>query len=233
MNTGRRQSSEPSRRRLSWLAPLGFFLAAALVVGLGSVAQAAPVATLTAPVTGMVHVPVPYSVTVKPVPSHAVARLQTASSSGWVKIDQVAIDANGQAKGTVVSTVTGTRSYRAAIVDRTTGRVLAYSATITISYSPLLHTAGLSCAKSTAPVGVDVACSIVVTPKVRVSGLNARLEVRGRSSWVPIDSWGVPSSGTITTDVEGFEPGVGRYRVRLFRSGTEVSVSNTVTIAWT
>lgn len=233
MNTGRRQSSEPSRRRLSWLAPLGFLLAAALVVGLGGVAQAAPVATLTAPVTGMVHVPVPYSVTVKPVPSNAVARLQTASSSGWAKIDQVAIDAKGQAKGTVVSSATGTRSYRAAIVDRTTGRVLAYSATITISFSPLRHTAALSCDKSTAPVGVDVGCSIIVTPKVRLSGLSARLEVRGRSSWISIDTWGVPSSGTIATDVEGFEPGVGRYRVRLFRNGTEVSVSNTVTITWT
>ena len=233
MNTGRRQSSEPSRRRLSWLAPLGFLLAAALVVGLGGVAQAAPVATLTAPVTGMVHVPVPYSVTVKPAPSNAVARLQTASSSGWVKIDQVAIDAKGQAKGTVVSSATGTRSYRAAIVDRTTGRVLAYSATITISFSPLRHTAALSCDKSTAPVGVDVGCSIIVTPKVRLSGLSARLEVRGKSSWISIDTWGVPSSGTIATDVEGFEPGVGRYRVRLFRNGTEVSVSNTVTITWT
>ena len=221
------------RPRRPWRVLVGMGLITALAVGIGGIAQAAPVATLTAPVTGMVHVPVPYSVTVKPVPSHAVARLQTASPSGWVKIDQVAIDAQGRAKGTTVSSVTGTRQYRAAIVDRTTGKVVAYSATITISFSPLRHTAGLSCARSTAPVGVDVACSIVVTPKVRLSGLSARLEVRGRSSWISIDTWGVPSSGTIATDVEGLEPGVGKYRVRLLRNGTEVSVSNTVSITWT
>lgn len=218
---------------VTWRRIIPFVAVAMLGLGLPEVAMAAPTVTISAAPTATVNVAHAYAITVKPVPTNAVAIVHVATSSGWVKVGQTAVDSKGQAKGTVVSSVTGKRSYRAAIVNRTNGKVLAYSSSITITWAPLKHTATLTCAKPSAPARVNVACSITVTPSVQVAGLAAQLQVMGRVSWVSIDTWKVPTTGTISTSVAGLEPGIGRYHVRLLRAGTEVSVSNTVTITWT
>lgn len=233
MSISRPSQTTAGGTNMLWLRMMLIAAVTAFGLALPGVAQAAPAATLAAPASGMVNVPVTFTVAVQPPPVNAIAQVQVATSSGWVKIEQAAIDAKGRAKGTLASSVTGNRSYRAAIISRANGKVLTYSKPISITWAPLTHTATLACAQSTAPVRVDVACTITVTPTARLAGLAAQLQVMGRTDWVAIDTWSIPSTGVISTSVEGYDPGLGRYRVRLLRAGVEVALSNTVTISWT
>lgn len=190
-------------------------------------------ATLSAPAAATVGVPTVVTVRVTPAPANAVAQIQVGTTSGWVRIEQVAVGSNGVATANVSSEVTGTRAYRAAIIQRSNGHVLANSKPVDIAWRPVTYTAALACTKSTAVVRVEVPCSITVTPAVRLSGLVAQVQVKGMSAWVPIDTWSIPASGVRSITVTGVNPGLGQYRVRLVRAGLQVAVSNTVSIAWT
>ncbi|MCU0297550.1 MAG: hypothetical protein MUF33_03395 [Candidatus Nanopelagicales bacterium] len=92
----------------------------------------------------------------------------------------------------------------------------------------------LRIAKSTAPVGEDVPYTIRVTPKGKAQGKRVRIQVQGRVTWIGFDTFRIPASGEVSDDVEGFEPGIGRYRVLVLgKNGTVVAKSAVVTVGWT
>lgn len=87
---------------------------------------------------------------------------------------------------------------------------------------------------STAPVGVDVPYTIRVTPAAKAKGKRVRIQVKTIDAWRGFDTFRIPASGTITDDVEGYQPGVGRYRiVVLSNNGKVAAKSGTVSVAWT
>jgi hypothetical protein len=92
----------------------------------------------------------------------------------------------------------------------------------------------LQIAKSTAPVGEDVPYTITVTPATKAKGKRARVQVKGRVTWQGIDTFRIPRSGRISDDVEGYEPGLGRYRVLVLgKNGVVVAKSGVVSVTWT
>lgn len=92
----------------------------------------------------------------------------------------------------------------------------------------------LRISSSTAPVGVDVPYTITVTPATRAKGKRARIQVKGIAAWRGFDTFRVPASGKIADDVEGYQPGIGRYRVLILsKTGRVIAKSATVTVAWT
>ncbi len=92
----------------------------------------------------------------------------------------------------------------------------------------------LRIAKSTAPVGEDVPYTIRVTPKAKAQGKRVRIQVKGRATWVGVDTFRIPASGEVFDDVEGYEPGTGRYRVLVLgKNGIVVAKSPVVTVVWT
>lgn len=92
----------------------------------------------------------------------------------------------------------------------------------------------LRISSSTAAVGVDVPYTITVTPAARARGKRARIQVKGMTAWRGFDSFRLPPSGKIADDVEGYQPGTGRYRVVvLSNTGRVIAKSATVTVVWT
>jgi len=92
----------------------------------------------------------------------------------------------------------------------------------------------LSIAKSTAPVGVDVPYTITVTPAAKAKGKRVRIQVKGLVAWRGIDSFRLGPSGRVEDDVEGYQPGVGKYRVLVVAtSGKVLAKSSVVSVAWT
>lgn len=215
----------------------------AMSVGVGSTpasarveSQALPsgaVAVLvTAASTGMVGVPQTVTVSTRPVVSGRTVHVQMATTSGWVKVSGTRLDAQGRATTDVTASSAGVRRYRVALWNAAGSQVTAYSPTISIDFAPLSYTARLSCAASSALVRTDVPCTISIAPLVRLPGLVEVLQVKGRTAWQSIGSWAVPTTGVRVTSVEGYDAGVGQYRVRLLRNGTQLAVSNTVSISY-
>ncbi len=92
----------------------------------------------------------------------------------------------------------------------------------------------LSIARSTAPVGVDVPYTIKITPAARAQGKRVRIQVRGIAAWRGFDTFRLSASGTVIDDLEGSQPGVGRYRVLvLTKDGKVIAKSSTVSVVWT
>lgn len=92
----------------------------------------------------------------------------------------------------------------------------------------------LQIARSTAPVGVDVPYTITVTPKAQAQGKRVRIQVKTLAGWKGFDTFRVPKGGVIKDDVEGYQPGVGKYRVVVLGpSGAPGARSNTVSVTWT
>lgn len=203
-------------------------------IGAATATAAAPWSlNVSAPSTAMAWTTVPVSVSVTP-PSKASGRpvvLQVKSGNGFVTRDRARVDGSGRARFTVLNERASTVTYRVALIVGG-GAPMVYSSPVTIRWVPLEYRVRLGCASTSSPIRVDIPCTIAVTPAVRVQGLAAVLQVMGRTTWVTIDSFRVPTSGTIATDVEGFEPGLGKYRVRLLRSGNLLTTSNTVSIAY-
>lgn len=204
------------------------------VIGAATATAAVPWSlSISAPSTAMAWTTAPVSVSVAP-PSKAAGRtvaLQVKSASGFVTRDRARVDNSGRAHFTVVNERPSAVTYRVALVVGG-GAPMVYSSPVTIRWVPLAYRVRLGCASTSSPIRVDIPCTISVTPAVRVQGLAAVLQVTGRTTWVTIDSFRVPPSSTIATDVEGFEPGLGKYRVRLLRSGNLLTTSNTVSIAY-
>ncbi len=92
----------------------------------------------------------------------------------------------------------------------------------------------LQISKSTAPVGVDVPYRITVTPAAKAKGKRVRIQVRGIAAWRGFDTFRLGKTGVITDDVEGYQPGLGRYRVLVLgKNGTVLAKSPTVSVTWT
>lgn len=86
----------------------------------------------------------------------------------------------------------------------------------------------------TAPIRVDVPYTITVSPAARAKGKRARIQVKGIRAWTSVDTFRIPKSGKITDDVEGYQPGIGRYRVLVLgKNGKILAKSNTATVVWT
>ncbi len=92
----------------------------------------------------------------------------------------------------------------------------------------------LSIAKSTAPVGADVPYTITVTPAAKAKGKRVRIQVKGIAAWRGIDSFRLGPSGRVEDDIEGYQPGVGRYRALVVaKTGRVLAKSSVVSVVWT
>jgi hypothetical protein len=92
----------------------------------------------------------------------------------------------------------------------------------------------LRISKSTAPVGVDVPYTITVKPAAKAKGKRVRIQVKGYVGWKGFDTFRLGKSGVIEDDVEGYQPGLGRYRVLVLgKNGGVVAKSATVSVSWT
>lgn len=185
-----------------------------------------PSITLTLPATGMADVPIAFRVGTTPG-ARATVALQVKTSTGFVTQKRVVLDARGRATGTLVSKKAAERIYRAVLLSEK-GKPVAASAPARVTWTPLQHTVSLSCGRTSAPIGVDVPCTITVTPAVRLEGIVAYLQVMGRTEWVLVEATRVPASGILKTDVEGYAAGIGAYRVLLVRDDL-IQAESTVT----
>ena len=192
-----------------------------------------PAITLELATTGMAAMRQPFRIAVTPAPKAqgVTVALQVKSANGYVAQQRLRLDARGRVSGLVVSNRAATRTYRAVLLSAR-GRVLATSTPVTVTWAPLEYTTTLTCARSTAPIRVDVPCTITVTPTVRLDNMIASLQVMGRTEWVPMEAVRVPQGGVIATHVEGLAPGVGMYRVLLLRDAKLVAESPTLSIAY-
>lgn len=181
----------------------------------------------------MAEVRQPFRIDVTPAPTAegVVSALQVKSAAGYVTQQRLALDKRGRASGLVVSNRPAVRTYRAVLLSAR-GRVLAASPSVTVTWAPLAYSPALSCSRSSAPINVDIPCTITVTPLVRLEGMLASLQVMGRTEWVPMEATLVPAKGTIQTHVTGLEAGVGMYRVLLLRDAKVVAESPTISITY-
>ena len=192
-----------------------------------------PSVTLDLSTSGMAEVRQRFRITVAPVPKSegVTVALQVQSAAGYVTQQRLRMDARGRVTGLVVSNRAATRNYRAVLLSAR-GRVLAVSTPVTVAWTPLTYTATLTCAQSSAPTGVDIPCTIKVTPKVRLDDVIFTLEVMSRSGWLLLEAAHVPTAGVASTHVAGTEPGVGMYRALLLRDAKLLAESPTLSIAY-
>lgn len=107
--------------------------------------------------------------------------------------------------------------------------LLAVGPASAVDYKPVLRIA-----KSTAPVGEDVPYTITVTPAAKAKGKRVRIQIKGYVAWKGVDTFRVGKSGVIEDDVEGYQPGVGRYRVLVLgKNGSVIAKSSVVSVTWT
>ena len=183
--------------------------------------------------TGMAEVRQPFRIDVTPIPKAegVVYALQVKSPEGFLNQQRLTLDSRGRASGFVVSNRAAERTYRAVILSAR-GRVLASSTPVTVAWAPLEHSVSLTCTRTSAPVGVDVPCTITVTPAVKLDRMIASLQGMGRTDWVPIEALKVTPSGVITTDVKGLAEGVTTYRALLLRDAKVKAESAIISIAY-
>lgn len=161
------------------------------------------------------------------------AQLQVDTGGGWRTVKNARYDGSGMAQGSLTSASTGTKRYRV-IVRSSSGSLLAKSATKTISWRKVTWTPAISLAARSAPVGVDVPYTVSVGPAELSARKRVRVQVKGRVTWQTIDTFTLNSSGQVRSDVEGYAPGLGRYRVQLLSpSGSVLATSPIASIAWT
>ena len=192
-----------------------------------------PSVTLDLSTSGMAEVREPFRIAIAPEPKAegVTVALQVQSAAGYVTQQRLRLDGRGRASGLVVSNRAATRTYRAALLSAR-GRVLATSTPVTVTWIPLTYTATLTCAQSSAPIRVEIPCTIKVAPIVKLDRMIASLQVMGRTEWVPMEAVRVPASGAIATHVEGLEAGVGMYRVLLLRDAKLLAESPTISITY-
>lgn len=183
--------------------------------------------------TGMAEVRQPFRIDVTPIPKAegVVFALQVKSREGYLNQQRLTLDSRGRASGLVVSNRATSRTYRAVLLSAR-GRVLASSTPVTVAWAPLEHSVSLTCTRDSAPVGVDVPCTITVTPAVKLDRMIATLQGMGKTDWVPIEALKVTTSGVITTDVKGLAEGVTTYRALLLRDAKVKAESAIISIAY-
>ena len=192
-----------------------------------------PSVTLDLSTSGMAEVRQPFRIAVTPIPKAdgVTVALQVKSANGYVTQQRLRLDGRGRASGLVVSNRAATRSYRAVFLSAR-GRVLAASTPVMVTWTPLTYTATLTCGQSSAPTGVDIPCTIKVTPKVRFDDMIFKLEVMSRGGWLMLEAADVPTAGVATTHVAGTDPGVEMYRVLLLRDAKLLAESPTISITY-
>jgi len=191
------------------------------------------VVTLQVPDAGMAAVPIAFRVTTTPVKDARNVRMavQVSSKRGWVNLRTVAPDRRGSAAGTIVSNRAGNKEYRAVVLSPT-GRVLAASGPTVTTWAPLVHDVSLRCERADAAIGVDVPCTITVSPPVRLDDMVTVLQQRSRTDWLTLEAARMPEKGTVRTHVAGIAAGVGEYRAILMRDGLIRAESAVVTVTY-
>lgn len=223
-----------TRRAFALLITVG---ALALAPGAVSADERAPARkptiSLDLATSGMAEVRQPFRIAVAAAPKAegVTAALQVRSTEGYVTQQRLRLDARGRVAGIVVSNREATRTYRAVLLSAR-GRVLAASSPVTVTWAPLSYTAALACSRSSAPIRVDIPCTISVTPAVKLDRMIASLQVMGRTEWVPLEALAVPARGTISTHVAGIESGIGMYRVLLLRDAKLLAESPALSITY-
>ena len=92
----------------------------------------------------------------------------------------------------------------------------------------------LQISKSSAPVGEDVPYTITVKPAAKAKGKRVRIQVKGIATWRSFDTFLLGKSGVIKDDVEGYQPGLGRYRVLVLgKNGVLLAKSPVTSVSWT
>lgn len=227
-----------TRRLLGPLLSLSLALVALVVAAPSASADERPptrkpTVTLDLAATGMAAVRQPFRVAVAPAPQAegVKAALQVQSADGYVTQQVLRLDSRGRASGLVVSNKDAVRTYRAVLLSAR-GRVLAASTPIAVAWAPLRHEVTLACSSASAPIRVDIPCTIAVTPAVRLDRMITSLQVMGRTGWVPLEALPVPVDGVVETHVEGIEPGIGMYRALLLRDARLLAESPTISIAY-
>jgi hypothetical protein len=192
-----------------------------------------PVITLSMPTSAMAEVPENFRISATPASStaRAVAILQVKTSRGFETLQRRTLDARGRTRGVIVSNQAETRTYRAALLSKR-GRVITTSRPVTVTWTPLSYTARLDCEMSTAPVRVEIPCTISVTPQVNLAGILASLQFRGKTDWVPLEAMPVNSKGLAQSHVDWHLPGVGEYRVQLLRKAVVLAESAPISITY-
>jgi hypothetical protein len=189
--------------------------------------------TLLLPDTGMAVVPLAYRV--RATPSAGATRLRAAvqvrSARGWVTLRSSAPDGRGSAAGSLVSNRPGEKTYRAVLMSPQ-GRMLATTSPATVTWSRLEHRVTLQCDRESALIGVDIPCTIRVSPAVRLDDMIAVLQLRGRTDWLLVEASRLRTDGEIRTHVSGFVPGLAEYRVILLHNARVQAESAIVTVAY-
>jgi hypothetical protein len=183
---------------------------------------------------GMAVVPVAYRITVSP--ARAVPRLRAAiqvrADRGWVTLRTATPDRRGLTTGSIVSNRPGQKQYRA-VLFTPKGRVAVASAVTSVEWSPLEHRITLDCVRPSAPVGIDIPCTMVVDPAAHLDDMIAVLQVRSRSNWLFVEAIRVPDDGRARTHVSGLAGGNAEYRAVLMRDARIRAESTIVTITHT
>lgn len=189
--------------------------------------------SLTMAVSGMAVVPMAYRVAVTPATGASSLRaiVQVRSARGWVATRGSSMDRRGRAAGTLVSNRPGAKTYRAVLVSAR-GRVLAVTPPTTVTWSRLEHRIDLLCERTEAEVGIDVPCTITVSPAVRLEDMLAYLQFRDRTDWTMLEALRVRADGTARTHVAGLAPGIGEYRAILMRQAQFQASSAIVTVTY-
>ena len=179
---------------------------------------------------------VSYRVTTTPSAKTAgrTVLLQIDSGTRWRTIDRPRVGNDGVAASTVTSKTSGTKRYRAVLVNAGDGRTLARSTVATFTWTKLSLSPRLTLSRSSSPIRVNVPYSVTVTPAEMAAGMRAAIQVKGRTSWQGVDVRRLNKSGRAAGTVEGYAPGVGRYRVQVLNpTGKVLATSPTVSITYT
>ena len=133
-----------------------------------------PAVTLDLATSGMAEVRQHFRIDVSPPPKAdgVTVALQVKSANGYVTQQRLRPDGRGRATGLVVSNRAATRTYRAVLLSAR-GRVLAASTPVTVTWTPLTYPATLTCGQSSAPIRVELPCTIPVTPTVKLDRMIA------------------------------------------------------------
>jgi hypothetical protein len=190
--------------------------------------------TLTLPSEGMAVVPLDFQT--QAAPADTAQRLRAAvqvrsTNRGWVVLTSVPLDKRGRGDGALASNRPGSKDYRAVLISAR-GRVVAVSPASSVTWAKLEHSADLACDTDSAPAGTRVACTIAVSPAVRLDDMVVSLQVQGRTQWINLESFRVPERGLIRTDVLGRVAGDASYRAILMRNAEVLTQSGIVTVTY-
>ncbi len=120
---------------------------------------------------------------------------------------------------------------------RTTVIICAVGAALSLTPGPATASKlnpVLKISETSAPVRTDIPYTITVRPAAKAKGKRVRVQVKGYVGWTRIDTFRLGKTGVVEDDVEGYQPGVGRYRVLVIgKNGVVMAKSSVVSVSWT